>query len=228
MNSLIGSMGRLLPAGPVIIGGLAVMSRVGGEHRPTLDIDSAFDNESDIPTTTLLVAGGIARDEAPIQRVSIDDALVDIIDTFPIVVGDLPDGPGDRLFVCAHRYAYETATPVTFVGDSARTTVMVATVEGLLAMKAHALCFGSAGRRATKRSSDLYDVIRLTTAGDDDLLVTAPWELRAQVRDALARDLADLQASAAVLAGSPVKAISDVTVDLLELVTATLLERLGE
>lgn len=45
MNSFIRSIEQLLPAEPVIIGGLAVMSRVGGEHRPTLDIDSVFNNE---------------------------------------------------------------------------------------------------------------------------------------------------------------------------------------
>lgn len=50
MDTLIGSIARLAPARPVIIGGLAVMSRVGGEHRPTLDIDSAFNNETDTPT----------------------------------------------------------------------------------------------------------------------------------------------------------------------------------
>jgi len=56
MDRFIGSIAQLATAEPVIIGGLAVMSRVGGEHRPTTDIDSAFNNESDIPTTALLVA----------------------------------------------------------------------------------------------------------------------------------------------------------------------------
>ena len=63
MDAFISSIAQLAPAGPVIIGGLAVMSRVGGEHRPTLDIDSAFNNETDTPTTTVLVAEGIATDE---------------------------------------------------------------------------------------------------------------------------------------------------------------------
>lgn len=50
MDAFISSIAQLLPAGPVIIGGLAVMSRVGGEHRPTLDIDSAFNNDTDTTT----------------------------------------------------------------------------------------------------------------------------------------------------------------------------------
>lgn len=228
MDAFIGSIARLAPAGPVIIGGLAVMSRVGGEHRPTLDIDSAFNNETDTPTTTILVAEGIATDDAAIQRVRIRDALVDVIDTFPIEPDDLPDDPKDRLFVCAHRYAYETATPVAFVGDTNRVTVPVATVEGLIATKAHALRFGRPERRRRKRASDLFDVVRLTTSSTEELLVGAPWDLRSQVRAALADDLADLPAAAAVLQGSAVQPIRDISPDLLELVVGTLLSRLSE
>ncbi len=228
MDAFIHSIARLAPAGPVIIGGLAVMSRVGGEHRPTLDIDSAFNNETETPTTAVLVAGGIATDGGAIRRVRIDDALVDVIDTFPIEPDDLPDEPKDRLFVCAHRYAYETATSVAFVGDTNQVTVRVATVEGLIAMKAHALRFGRPERRRRKRASDLYDVVRLTTSSTEELLVGAPWDLRSQVRTALAEDLADLPAAAAVLQGSPVQAIRDISPDLLELVVRTLLSRLAE
>jgi hypothetical protein len=228
MDAFIGSIAQLAAAGPVIIGGLAVMSRVGGEHRPTLDIDSAFNNETDTPTTTVLVAKGIATDEDAIQRVRIDDALVDVIDTFPIQPDDLPDDPKDRLFVCAHRYAFETATPVDFVGDTNRITVRVATIEALIATKAHALRFGRPERRRLKRASDLYDVVRLTAAGEADLLLGAPWDLRNQVLAALDADLADLPAASAVLQGSAVQAIRDISPDLLELVIGRLLARLSE
>lgn len=228
MDAFIGSIAQLAPARPVIIGGLAVMSRVGGEHRPTLDIDSAFNNETDTPTTTVLVADGIATDDDAIQRVRVGDAIVDVIDTFPIEPDDLPDEPKDRLFVCSHRYAYETATPVDFVGDTNRITVDVATVEGLIAMKAHALRFGRPERRRRKRASDLYDVVRLTTAGTAELLVGAPWDLRTQVRTALAQDLDDLPAAAAVLQGSTVQTIRDISPGLLDLVVGELLSRLTE
>ncbi len=46
MDAFIGSINQLVPAAPVIIGGLAAMCRVGGEHRPTLDIDSEFNEET--------------------------------------------------------------------------------------------------------------------------------------------------------------------------------------
>ena len=70
------------------------------------------------------------------------------------------------------------------------------------------------------------DVIRLVTAGADDLLIGAPWSLRQQVRDAVTEDLADIPAAFAVLPGSPVHTINDITTDLLDLVVTTLLDRL--
>lgn len=75
------------------------MSRVGGEHRPTLDIDSAFNNETDLATTRLLVTRGIAtRADAP-QRVIVGNALVDAIDTHPIETDALPSDPVPQLAV---------------------------------------------------------------------------------------------------------------------------------
>jgi hypothetical protein len=88
--------------------------------------------------------------------------------------------------------------------------------------------FGRPERRRLKRSSDLYDVVRLTTARNADLLVGSPWDLRNQVRAALAADLADVPAAAAVLQGSAVQAIRDISPDLLELVIGRLLDRLSE
>jgi len=130
--------------------------------------------------------------------------------------------------VCAHRYAYETATSVTFIGQTNQTTVRVATVESLIAMKAHALRFGRPTRRATKRASDLYDIIRLTTVDAGRLLSHAPWGLREQTHDALSQDLADLPAASAVLARSAIKPISEITPELLRLVVENLIGRLAD
>jgi hypothetical protein len=115
---------------------------------------------------------------------------------------------------------------VAFVGPTNRTTVNVATVEALIAMKAHALRFGRPQRRALKRPSDLYDVVRLTTASAGELLADAHWNLQTHVRTALAEDLADIPAAAAVLQGSPVQAIKDIDANVLALVVDTLLTRL--
>jgi hypothetical protein len=89
--------------------------------------------------------------------VLVGDAVIDVIDTFAIDAADLPDDdPKGRLFVCAHRYAFETATAVTFVGDTETATVRVATVDALIATKTHALRYASTQRRMVKRSSDLF------------------------------------------------------------------------
>ena len=203
MDSYIQSLQTLSGSQPVIVGGLAVMSRIGGEHRVTQDIDSAFDRPEDPPTTSLLVADGIAEPGDSPQRVRIGDAVVDVIDTFEIDEGHLPDDSKDRLFVCAHRYAWETGTRMTFVGDGHRAALSVATVDALIAMKAHALRFGRPERRARKRASDLYDVLRLSALNTEPLLADAPWRLAEQVVEALTADLADRGSAAAVLRGVP-------------------------
>lgn len=229
MDNFIASIARLAPAGPVVIGGLAVMCRVGGEHRPTLDVDSAFDNDTQIPTSQMLIDQGIAVPGGASQRVLIGSAVIDVVDTFAIDAADLPDDdPKGRLFVCAHRYAFETATAVTFVGDIETAMVGVATVDALIAMKAHALRYASTQRRMVKRSSDLYDLFLLTlAAGSTAVLENAPWDLRDQCRSALAADLQDIEAAAAVLRRSAVPAINNVDADTLTSVVADLLERLG-
>jgi len=228
MDEFITSIARLAPTGPVVIGGLAVMCRVGGEHRPTLDVDSAFDNDTDIPTTQLLIDQGIAVAGDAAQRILVGAAVIDVIDTFAIDAADLPDDPKGRLFVCAHRYAFEAATPVTFAGDTQTATVGVATVDALIAMKAHALRYASPPRRMIKRSSDLYDLLLLAlTTGTANVLENAPWDVRGQCRSALAADLEDIEAAAAVLRRSPVPAINTVDADILATVVADLLERLS-
>jgi len=229
MDAFIASIARLAPSGPVVIGGLAVMCRVGGEHRPTLDVDGAFDNDTDIPTTQLLVDQGIAVPGDAGQRVMVGSAVIDVIDTFAIDAADLPDDdPKSRLFVCAHRYAFETATAVTFVGDTETATVRVATVDALISMKTHALRYASTQRRMVKRSSDLFDLFLLAlTTRAATVLDNAPWDLRGQCRSALAADLEDIEAAAAVLRRSPVPAINSVDADTLTSVVADLLDRLG-
>lgn len=224
MDSFIGSLRVLSTFEPVIVGGLAVMSRIGGEHRVTQDIDSTFNRPDDPPTMALLVAGGIAVPGDATQRVRIGGAVVDVIDTFEIDEDELPDDPKGRLFVCAHRYAWETGTPMSFIGDANRATLRVATIDALIAMKAHALRFGRPERRAKKRASDLYDVLRLSALDTDQLLVDAPWDLAAQVNDALTTDLADRGAAAAILRNIPGMDLSETAVDR---AVDTLLNRLG-
>lgn len=230
VQDLVAAVVRLSGYQFALIGGLAVMIRLGEQHRVTGDLDGVFDNPTDTPTTATLVAAGVAQDAAAIQRVVVEGTNVDIIDTFalPDDTSALPDEPKDRLFVCAHRYAFEVATPVRLAAAGRRTEVRVAPPAALVATKAHALRYASTGRRATKRSSDLYDLYRLcavhmpTIAGD---LAPAPWALRQQVAKALGDDLADLEQALAVLRAAP--GIAAINPDDFADVLAELLGRLS-
>lgn len=174
LDTFIGALARLVDVEPVIVGGLAVMSRLGTSHRVTLDVDSTFDRPDDPPTTTLLVTSGIASPDDAIQRVIVNGTKVDVIDTFAIDDSELPDDPKDRLFVCSHRYAWETGEHVRFIGDTTEATPRVATIDALIAMKSHALRFATRQRRSAKRGSDLYDLLLLSRTAAGRVLPDAP------------------------------------------------------
>ncbi len=200
---LVAAVGVLDRYNFVLIGGLAVMVRVGMAHRPTADVDGVFDNNTDVPTTELMVLAGDADQADAVQRVTVNGVNVDVIDTFdlPDEPSLLPDEPKDRLFVCAHRFAFDTARRTRILAGSAEADARVASVPGLIATKAHALRYATKERRATKRASDLYDLYRLLALHPDaDLeLAAAPWDLNMQVHAALRRDLAPLDQAVAVL-----------------------------
>lgn len=207
-----------------VVGGLAVMARIGEAHRPTRDVDGVFDNPTDTPITTILVADGIARSDAPPQRVTIAGTPVDVIDTFSIDPANLPDDPKGRLFVCAHRWAYETATPVTLLADHHEVTVQVAETPALVGMKAHALRYATRERRSTKRASDLDDLWRLLQIVGTDALGAAPWRLGHQVLVALAEDLTPVAQTVAQLRQNDPTIDPDDATDRLALFLASLAE----
>lgn len=227
LDAFIGALARLVNVDPVIVGGLAVMSRLGTNHRVTLDVDSTFDRPDDPPTTALLVASGIASPTDAIQRVIVDGTSVDVIDTFAIDEPELPDDPKGRLFVCAHRYAWETGEPVRFIGDTVEAALRVATVDALIAMKSHALRFATRERRATKRGSDLHDLLLLSRAATGPVLARAPWDLASQVHEALADDLAKTDELAATLRRSGAPGTDRFTADTTGAMVVQLLARLN-
>lgn len=224
MVALEGAAGDLLAAimrlegyDFALVGGLAVMVRLGGAHRVTNDLDGVFDNP-DEDTAASLVTAGVADAAGDAAGIFIDGTKLDVIDTQPLppVVEDVAPDPGDRLFVCAHRYAYEAATPLVVASARATATIRIATPAALIACKAHALCFGRRQRRATKRPGDLFDLYRLALDHHDEVLVglsAAPWQLRSQVTAALHEDLADLEQAAASLRSSPAAELAAVSSD---------------
>jgi predicted nucleotidyltransferase len=232
-DGLVEGLAALAGLDVVLIGGLAVMARLGRVHRATRDVDALFDNPSDEPTTVRLVSAGIAIDDPAPQRVVIGRTVIDVIDTQPLPDDPhlLPDDPGSRLFVCAHRYAYESAALMRIVSATSETTARVATPPALIAMKAHALAFARRQRRSEKRSSDLADLYRLIASVDlaetAAALAAPSWGLGAQVRVALTADVgADPEMSIAALRRSDVAEIATIDADDFEATIAGLLTRL--
>lgn len=200
-----------------LVGGLAVMVRLGGAHRATNDLDGVFDNP-DEDTAATLVTAGVAEPSGDAAGILVDGTKLDVIDTQPLpeVMEEVVPDAGGRLFVCAHRYAYEAASPLVLASAGATATIRVATPAALVACKAHALRFGRPQRRATKRPGDLFDLYRLALDHHDEVLADlsgAPWRLQSQVATALHEDLADLEQASATLRSSPVAELAAVGSD---------------
>lgn len=226
---LVAALGRIEQFDFALVGGLAVMTRIGSAHRATDDLDGVFDNPA-ADTTAVLVRYGIADNDPAIQRVRIDGTKIDVIDTTPLPddPGDLPDDPKGRLFVCAHRWAYDTATPVRLVAGDAAVTVRVAVPDALVAMKSHALRWATAQRRSTKRTSDLHDLYRLAALDQSgEPLLAAPWSLATQVANALAEDLGSGAQAAALLRSSATPDVAEIDPDDFIEITLDLIARLG-
>ncbi|MCU1346411.1 MAG: hypothetical protein JWL70_2677 [Acidimicrobiia bacterium] len=112
-------------------------------------------------------------DQAQPYRVYVDGTKVEMIGTGAITDLDL-DGLDAReiLFVAAHRWALETATPVILLGDhGTRATVPMARASALVAMKLGAVQGRRAAGGVDKRASDAWDIYRLLT--DVDVATTA-------------------------------------------------------
>ncbi|MCB1040014.1 MAG: nucleotidyl transferase AbiEii/AbiGii toxin family protein [Acidimicrobiales bacterium] len=189
-----------LPAELRLIGGLAVMCRVGTPHRTTVDLDAVARDLSSVHPRLARLAltapgGGQYRFEG--------DLDLDVIDVAPVPVDELiatlelDEAPTDlELNVVAHTWAHDTATPLDIVavddatGErlAAASARLVASSAGIVAMKATTVPL-RASSRPEKRASDLYDLGRLLVAGGlraDDLLAMAP-VLRHPVVDRLRR-----------------------------------------
>jgi hypothetical protein len=156
------------PGGFALIGGLAVMTRLGSIHRVTDDIDGVCEQRGDDPSDIAIVLGETGR--GGIRRL-IDGVKIDHIDVSDTPAAqiprkDLPDDEWDRAFVLvAHRWGLDAASPVTIsaVGEGA----VVATVTCLAASAASLVTMKllSAPRRPVARvqkaANDYLDLQRL-------------------------------------------------------------------
>lgn len=184
-----------LPEQLRLIGGLAVLCRVGVPHRSTVDLDAVT---RDLAGLHDEIAGLAVTAPGGGQYTFAGNFDLDVIDVSPepttTLVAQLTDGDeslGDlELNVIAHTWAYETATLLDLVAveDGPGTVLaradgrLVASPTGLVAMKATTVPLRSSSK-PEKRASDLYDLGRLVvtagvTPGD---LASLPDVLRATV-----------------------------------------------
>jgi Nucleotidyl transferase AbiEii toxin, Type IV TA system len=170
-----------LPAEPrwVVVGGFAVWLRIGRVHRVTADIDTVARDVNQL--VEVLVAGGAtplsaARLTLPPLGVRLD-VMSDTIDE------PLPDNEGDRAFALARRFAAASAEDLSIEVISGAgeplggAKALVATVPGLIVMKAVSLPRRSASPHPEKVGSDIHDLVRLAAE-------RRPGDIAAALRDA--------------------------------------------
>ncbi len=194
-----------LPPELRLIGGLAVMCRVGSPHRTTVDLDAVARDLTGLHDSIARMAvtatgGGQYRFEGSLD--------LDVIDVAPVPIGELVTqlvATGERLNdlelnVVALTWAHDGATPLDVVavdelsGERLAEAPgrQVATTSGLVAMKTTAIPL-RASTRPEKRASDLYDLSRLlvTPGPDAATLGDVPEVLASVVRARLERWFVD-------------------------------------
>ncbi len=194
-----------LPPELRLIGGLAVMCRVGSPHRTTVDLDAVA---RDLDGLHESIARLAVTSPGGGQYRFAGDMDLDVIDVAPVPTGELVaelTGTGEALTdlelnVVSLTWAHDTATPLDVVAvdelDGAplakATGRLVASISGLVAMKATAIPL-RASTRPEKRASDLYDLARLLLLpGPDGASLEAMPTLLAQpVAERLARWFVD-------------------------------------
>jgi len=165
-----------------LVGGLAVMARLGQRHRATEDVDTAFVASAgrDIRAVIVAAGGSAADSNGELDGVRIDTIAVEDIDERDA----LPDDIVPRAFVTSHLWALRTATTVDVTVSSpssvSRAEILVATKSALIATKLGSYHGRWGPRRDHKRATDLDDLFRLLATADGaalEALAVAPFGL---------------------------------------------------
>lgn len=176
MVRLVGAVPHVqeLLSQPVIVGGLAVMIRLGTSHRATQDLDALRRRHEGGATGLefLSAAGATEMDEVGgILATDRGEVRVDVLESGPHELDRTFTDATDRLEATAHLWTLETATPVLITAtaieakggstavDTTQAEALVARPGPLVAMKMKA----SVDRFAAKEATDLLDVVRLVT-----------------------------------------------------------------
>jgi hypothetical protein len=166
-----------LPPELRLIGGLAVMCRVGTPHRTTVDVDAVA---RDLPRVHAALARLALLSPGGGQYRFAGDVDLDVIDIAAMTTDELLAelGAADHpltdleLNVVAHCWAHDscTAVDITAVDDETGAVLaraehrFVASSEGIVAMKVTTVPL-RASSRPEKKASDLYDLGRVLVDG---------------------------------------------------------------
>ena len=171
----IDAINRFPPETPTwtLIGGVAVVLRVGGEHRATQDIDTLTRQSAEL--ATILTDNGGTSTAAHRFIVPIDTRL-DIME-----VGAIPDPAlvttSDYVFALAREWAFATGriehVEITDIKGNPITaaSLRIATIAGLLALKTTSLLRRAYTIHPNKQWSDTADLLELLEASDEELTV---------------------------------------------------------
>lgn len=162
-----------LPEELRLIGGLAVMCRVGSPHRTTVDLDAVARDLDGLHETIARLA---VTSQGGGQYRFAGDMDLDVIEVAPVPSSELAvtlEADSEpitdlELNVVSLTWAHDTAAPLDIVavdeltGEPLATAAgrCVASVSGLVAMKTSAIPL-RASTRPEKRASDFYDLARL-------------------------------------------------------------------
>jgi hypothetical protein len=165
-----------LPPELRLIGGLAVMCRVGTPHRTTVDVDAVA---RDLPRVHPAIARLAVISSGGGQYRFAGDLDLDVIDIANMGTDELIAELGAahtltdmELNVVAHCWAHDSATTldITAVDDETGAVLAradhryVASAEGIVAMKVTTIPL-RASSRPEKKASDLYDLGRVLVDG---------------------------------------------------------------
>ncbi|SUF08975.1 Uncharacterised protein [Rhodococcus gordoniae] len=156
----------LLHRPPVIVGGLAVLSRLSNPYRATVDLDVVDRLHDATPHLEILRAASGAQPVEPaavLLPTTYGPVKVDVLEVRQIELDQPSDDPGDRLHAAAHAWANDTATDIRIEvisnhGDHIDVTTPVAEPGPLIAMKLQAVM----NRSTNKQGTDLLDIVHLT------------------------------------------------------------------
>lgn len=112
----VSAVTEILGCRAVIVGGLAVLSRLSRPYRATIDLDVVDRRLGAIPHLEVLRA---AAGTAPVEPAAVlvptvrGPVKVDVLEVLQVELDHPSDDPGDRLHATSHAWANDTATELT-------------------------------------------------------------------------------------------------------------------